>query len=161
MAYLHRSRGAICWKSNSLSYESWLILSLEPYLLKFHCIFKVKEFFLETCPCDDFIGGKVTIYRCKSSSGLSFKNCPARLYLPPTRDQGPSWHSFQGHQGTQTSPPCMLRCNALGGFYAMCKRTQQWWPTTPNTVGCYILRLVACCWELLRKVWNRSNFKLP
>ena len=44
------------------------------------------------------------------------------------------------------------------------KRTQQWWPTTPNTVGCYILHLfahpVACCWELLRKVWNRSNLKL-
>ena len=23
-----------------------------------------------------------------------------------------------------------------------------------------LLHLVACCWELLRKVWNRSNFKL-
>ena len=39
-----------------------------------------------------------------------------------------------------------------------CKRTQYCWPTTPNIVGCYMLRLfahpavVACCWELLRKV---------
>ena len=35
-------------------------------------------------------------------------------------------------------------------------------PTTPNIVGCYMLRPfahpVACCWMLLRKVWNRSNF---
>ena len=31
-----------------------------------------------------------------------------------------------------------------------------------NLVGCYMLRPfahpVACCWMLLRKVWNRSNF---
>ena len=39
-----------------------------------------------------------------------------------------------------------------------CKRTQYCWPTTPNIVGCYVLRpfahpaVVACCWELLRKV---------
>ena len=36
---------------------------------------------------------------------------------------------------------------------APCKRTQHCWPTTPNIVGCYMLRpfahLVACCWELL------------
>ena len=36
------------------------------------------------------------------------------------------------------------------------------WPTTPNIVGCYILRPFAhplgCCCVLLRKVWNRSNF---
>ena len=48
------------------------------------------------------------------------------------------------------------------GPKAACKRTQHCWPTTPNIVGCYMLRLfahpVACCWELLRKVWNRSNF---
>ena len=35
---------------------------------------------------------------------------------------------------------------------APCKRTQHCWPTTPNIVGCYMLRpfahLVACCWEL-------------
>ena len=53
-AYLHCLRGAICIKSNSLSYESWLILSIEPYLLTFHCKFKVKEFFLETCPSDKY-----------------------------------------------------------------------------------------------------------
>ena len=47
-------RGAICLKSNSLCYESWLILSLKPYRLKFHCKFKVKEFFLETCPFDNY-----------------------------------------------------------------------------------------------------------
>ena len=49
-------------------------------------------------------------------------------------------------------------------FMLCAKQTQQWWPTTPNTVGCYILHLfahpVACFWELLRKVWNRSNLKL-
>ena len=33
-------RGAICLKSNSLSYENWLLLSLEPYLLRFHCHFE-------------------------------------------------------------------------------------------------------------------------
>ena len=36
------------------------------------------------------------------------------------------------------------------------KRTQHCWPTTPNTVGCYILRPfahpVSCCWMLLRVV---------
>ena len=39
------------------------------------------------------------------------------------------------------------------GLKAPCKRTQHCWPTTPNIVGCYMLRpfahLVACCWELL------------
>ena len=42
-----------------------------------------------------------------------------------------------------------------------CKRTQHCWPTTPNIFGCYTSRPfahpVACCWELLRKVWNQSN----
>ena len=42
------------------------------------------------------------------------------------------------------------KCNAP------CKRTQYCWPTTPNIVGCYMLRPfahpVACCWMLLRKV---------
>ena len=36
---------------------------------------------------------------------------------------------------------------------APCIRTQHCWPTTPNIVGCYMLRpfapLVACCWGLL------------
>ena len=45
------------------------------------------------------------------------------------------------------------------------KRAQHCWPTAPNNVGCYILRLfthpVACCGELLRQVWNRSNFLAP
>ena len=49
-----------------------------------------------------------------------------------------------------------------GGAKAPCKRTQHCWPTTSNIVGCYMLRPfahpVACCCELLRKVWNRSNF---
>ena len=44
---------------------------------------------------------------------------------------------------------------------AACKRTQHCWPTTPNIVGCYMLRpfahVVGCCCVLLRKVWNRSN----
>ena len=39
------------------------------------------------------------------------------------------------------------------GTYAPCKRTQHGWPTTPNLVGCYMLRPfahpVACCWMLL------------
>ena len=39
---------------------------------------------------------------------------------------------------------------------APCKRTQHCWPTTPNNVGCYLLRPfahpVACCWMLLRVV---------
>ena len=36
------------------------------------------------------------------------------------------------------------------------KRTQHCWPTTPNIVGCYMVRPfahpVACCWMLLRVV---------
>ena len=39
---------------------------------------------------------------------------------------------------------------------ATCKRTQHCWPTSPNIVGCYILRSfahpVACCWMLWRFV---------
>ena len=39
---------------------------------------------------------------------------------------------------------------------ASCKRTQHCWSTTPNIVGCYMLRPfahpVACCWMLLRVV---------
>ena len=39
---------------------------------------------------------------------------------------------------------------------APCKRTQHRWPTTPNFVRFYMLRLfvhpVACCWMLLRVV---------
>ena len=73
-ACLHRSRGAICLKSNILSYESWLILPLEPYLLKFHRKFNVKEFFLETCPFGkyrkiyifqggDFVGSEMIWWR--------------------------------------------------------------------------------------------------
>ena len=38
-------------------------------------------------------------------------------------------------------------------FKAACKRTQHCWPTTPEIVGCYMLRPfanpVACCWMLL------------
>ena len=55
---MHCSRGAIqSLESNSLSYESWLIhvLSLETYLLKFHCKSKVKEFLLETWPLDKYL----------------------------------------------------------------------------------------------------------
>ena len=45
------------------------------------------------------------------------------------------------------------------------KRTQHFRPTVRNIVGCYKLgpfahpvAVVACCWELLRKVRRRSNF---
>ena len=42
------------------------------------------------------------------------------------------------------------------------KRTQHFRPTVRNIVGCYtlhtLLHVVACCWELLRKVRKRSNF---
>ena len=40
------------------------------------------------------------------------------------------------------------------------------WPTTLNSFAsictpcCVFLHVVACCWELLRIVWNRSNFQL-
>ena len=51
--------------------------------------------------------------------------------------------------------------SSLAGCWAPCKRTRHCWPTTPNIVGCYMLRPfthpVACCWMLLRNVWNRSN----
>ena len=51
--------------------------------------------------------------------------------------------------------------NDVHMFKAPCKRTQHCWPTTPNIVGCYMLRPfvhpvasynIACCWELLRNV---------
>ena len=42
------------------------------------------------------------------------------------------------------------------GPKAPCKTDATLWPTTPNIVGCYMLRPyahpVACCWMLLRKV---------
>ena len=48
---------------------------------------------------------------------------------------------------------------------AMCKRAQHYWPTTPNIVGCYMLRpfahLVVCCCVLLgvaEQSLKRSNF---
>ena len=47
---------------------------------------------------------------------------------------------------------------------ALCKRTQDCWPTTPNIVGCDLLRpfahllhVVVCFWELLCKNWNNSQ----
>ena len=52
---------------------------------------------------------------------------------------------------------------------APCEPTQHCWPSTPQhcwmlhvasvcTPCCVLVRVVACCWELLCKVWNRSNF---
>ena len=38
-----------------------------------------------------------------NSPGLSRETCPTRLNPP-----GPNWYSFQGHQGTETSPPYSL-----------------------------------------------------
>ena len=47
---------------------------------------------------------------------------------------------------------------------ALCNRTQNCGLTIPNIAVCYMLcqfayplRVVACSWELLLKVWNRSN----
>ena len=51
-------------------------------------------------------------------------------------------------------------CTGLKRHYCkvQCIRTQHCWLTTPNVIGCYMLRpfayplhVVACCWELLRK----------
>ena len=57
---------------------------------------------------------------------------------------------------------------------APCKRTQHCWPTTPNFVGCYMLRPfahpVACWWMLLRVVaqslkpvkgWGQTDVTTP
>ena len=45
---------------------------------------------------------------------------------------------------------------------ASCKRTQHCWSTTPNIVGCYMLRPfahpVACCWMLFE---TRQTFQPP
>ena len=76
-------RGAILLPSNSLSYENWLLLLLEPYLLRFPCNFKAKRFFLETCPFNkyfkryiflggDFVGGELTGYHAYSQLRLDF-----------------------------------------------------------------------------------------
>ena len=64
-AYLQCSRGAICLKYNSrdMFYESWLVLSFEPYLLNFIVNLKcMKGFFLETCPFDNS-GAVQTFFR--------------------------------------------------------------------------------------------------
>ena len=59
---------------------------------------------------------------------------------------------------------CFAFCQAIAyltfssppASQAPSKRTQHCWPTTPNTVGCYILcpfvHPVSCCWMLLRVV---------
>ena len=51
----------------------------------------------------------------------------------------------------------LLCCTKKKNCKAPRKRTQHCWPTTPNIVGCNMLRpfshSVACCWKLLRKVW--------
>ena len=68
--------------------------------------------------------------------------------------------------GVDSPPPSLLFFRAL--FYYLnawnrltetkgtCKQTQHWCATTPNIVGCYMLRPfalpVACCWMLLRVV---------
>ena len=50
----------------------------------------------------------------------------------------------------------IYRAWAILSAKAPCKRTQHCWPTTPSTVGCYMLRPfahpVVCCWMLLRVV---------
>ena len=47
----------------------------------------------------------------------------------------------------------LMSCSHYLKRKAPCKRTQHCWPTTPNIVGCYMLRPfahpVACCWMLL------------
>ena len=53
-------------------------------------------------------------------------------------------------------PPLLQKRPEILPGGAPCKRTQHCWPTTPNTVGCYMLRSfahpVTCCWMLLRVV---------
>ena len=47
-------------------------------------------------------------------------------------------------------------------YKAPCNLRQHCWLTTPSIVECVrlytLLHVVACCWELLLKVWNRSKF---
>ena len=74
------------------------------------------------------------------------------------------WSKNKGEAGPAgPSPGSATGCN-IRDFNAPCKRTQHCWPTTPNVVGCYMLRLfahpVACCCVLLPKVWNRPNFSV-
>ena len=52
----HREERVVKKRTNSLSNESGVILSLDPYFLKFHYKFKVKakNFLLETSPFDKY-----------------------------------------------------------------------------------------------------------
>ena len=51
---------------------------------------------------------------------------------------------------------CYILFQLLTIYKAPLKRAQHCWPTTPNVVGCYMLRPfahpVVCCWMLLRVV---------
>ena len=64
-----------------------------------------------------------------------------------------------GNKGMALKPwfRCYYAVQKRTNRKAPCKRTQHCWPTTPNIVGCNMLRpfshSVACCWRLLRKVW--------
>ena len=59
---------------------------------------------------------------------------------------------------------CSSKTKGSFTIYAIapCKRMQHFSPTTPDIVECYMFRPfahpVACCWELLRKVWKWSNY---
>ena len=67
---------------------------------------------------------------------------------------GSRFLTAKSSEGWEQIPGSLL----LGGsaFKASCKRTQHCWLTTPNIVGCYMLRPlahpVACCWMSLRVV---------
>ena len=54
---------------------------------------------------------------------------------------------------------CLIVCNLLSPLQTEATLLAN---ITPNIVGCYMLcpfaHPVACCWMLLGKVWNRSNF---
>ena len=67
---------------------------------------------------------------------------------------GSRFLTAKSSEGWEQIPGSLL----LGGsaFKASCKRTQHCWLTTPNIIGCYMLRPlahpVACCWMSLRVV---------
>ena len=133
-------------------------------------------------PPPPLLRNHVTLLLSQSSSGLSIRTLvvfppihvlSCYFYVSPLNSVAvpPVWIVIIGRLSSEQAEVDFF-CTLEPWFWANvwanllckapCKRTQHCWPTTPNIVGCYMLRPfahpVACCCVLLRKVWNRSNF---
>ena len=85
--------------------------------------------------------------------GLNSKDCTVNLIILLV---GPEWQYFFV-VSSDLKINVMLLAN---GPNVVCQQL----PTLLDVTCCVslytLLHVVACCWKVLRKVWNRSNFKL-